>query len=156
MPLIQVANQSRIKINPRLIKNAAKRTLDVLGYTEAELSILIVDDKEMARLNQQYRRIDHATDVLSFPMLEGEFGDIAPQMLGDVVICAQRAGEISKQSGTALQSVLDVLLVHGILHLLGLDHEAGPAEARQMRLKTEELLTMLGHGRDEFEWFFEE
>jgi len=127
-----------------------------LGYTEAELSILIVDDKEMARLNQQYRRIDHATDVLSFPMLEGEFGDIAPQMLGDVVICAQRVGEISKRSGTALQSVLDVLLVHGILHLLGLDHEAGPAEARQMRLKTEELLTMLGHGRDEFEWFFEE
>ncbi|HYA40036.1 MAG TPA: rRNA maturation RNase YbeY [Syntrophobacteraceae bacterium] len=156
MPLIQVANQSRIKINPGLIKNAAKRTLDVLGYTEAELSILIVDDKEMARLNQQYRRIDHATDVLSFPMLEGEFGDIAPQMMGDVVICAQSAGEISKQSGTALQSVLDVLLVHGILHLLGLDHEAGPAVARQMRLKTEELLTMLGHGRDEFEWFFEE
>ena len=127
-----------------------------MGYTEAELSILIVDDKEMARLNQQYRRIDHATDVLSFPMLEGEFGDIAPQMMGDVVICAQSAGEISKQSGTALQSVLDVLLVHGILHLLGLDHEAGPAVARQMRLKTEELLTMLGHGRDEFEWFFEE
>jgi len=126
-----------------------------LGYTESELSILIVDDKEMARLNRQYRRIDRTTDVLSFPMLEGEFGEIAPQMLGDVVICAQTAGAMSQQSGAALRSVLDLLLVHGILHLIGLDHEAGAAQSEQMKLKTEELLMMLGHGQDEFEWFFD-
>ncbi|MGA3116415.1 MAG: rRNA maturation RNase YbeY [Syntrophobacteraceae bacterium] len=155
MALIQVANQSRIKINPGPIENAAKRILNALGYTESELSVLIVDDGEMARLNQQYRQIDHTTDVLSFPMLEGEFSDIAPEMLGDVVISVETAKAISEETGTALESVLDLLLVHGILHLLGLDHNVGPAEAREMKLKTEELLEMLGHCGEQFEWFFD-
>jgi probable rRNA maturation factor len=119
------------------------------------LSILIVDDEEMAKLNQQYRRIDRTTDVLSFPMREGEFGEIAPEMLGDVVISAQTAGAMSEEAGAGFQSILDLLLVHGILHLLGLDHEAGPDRAEQMKLKTEELLVMLGHGEDEFGWFFD-
>jgi probable rRNA maturation factor len=126
-----------------------------LGFTEAELSILIVDDGEMARLNRQYRQIAHTTDVLSFPMLEGEFGEISPEMLGDVVISAQTAGTMSEETGAAIASVLDLLLVHGILHLLGLDHEAGPVEAKEMRRKTEELLAMLGHCGEEFEWFFD-
>jgi len=126
-----------------------------LGYTESELSILMVDDFEMARLNREYRGIDHATDVLSFPMLEGEFGEIAPEMLGDVVISAQTARAISEETGAAIESVLDLLLVHGILHLLGLDHEAGPVEAKEMKLKTKELLTVLGHCGEEFEWFFD-
>jgi len=126
-----------------------------LGYTESELSVLIVDDGEMARLNQQYRQIDHTTDVLSFPMLEGEFSDIAPEMLGDVVISVETAKTISAETGTALESVLDLLLVHGILHLLGLDHNVRPAEAREMKLKTEELLEMLGHCGEQFEWFFD-
>ena len=126
-----------------------------MGYTESELSVLIVDNGEMARLNQQYRQIDHTTDVLSFPMLEGEFSDIAPEMLGDVVISVETAKAISEETGTALESVLDLLLVHGILHLLGLDHNVGPAEAREMKLKTEELLEMLGHCGEQFEWFFD-
>jgi len=126
-----------------------------LGYTESELSILIVDDEEMAKINQQYRRIDHATDVLAFPMHEGEFGAIAPEMLGDIVICAQTAQTMARETGTALESVLNLLLVHGILHLIGLDHEAGPAEANQMKIKTAELLSVLGHGGVEFDWFFD-
>lgn len=127
-----------------------------MGFTESELSVLIVDDEHMARLNRQYRRIHHTTDVLSFPMLEGQFGEIAPQMLGDVVISAQTAQAISHETGAAFESVLHLLLVHGILHLLGLDHEAGPVEAHGMKRKTEELLSMLGHRGDEFEWFFDE
>ena len=126
-----------------------------MGYTESELSLLIVDDGEMARLNQQYRQIGHTTDVLSFPMIEGEFSDIAPEMLGDVVISVETAKAMSDETGAALESVLDLLLVHGILHLLGLDHEVGPVEAREMKLKTVELLAMLGHRCEEFEWFFD-
>ena len=126
-----------------------------MGYTESELSVLIVDDGEMARLNQQYRQIGHTTDVLSFPMLEGEFSDIAPEMLGDVVISAETAKAMSAETGAALESVLDLLVVHGILHLLGFDHEAGPAGANEMKLKTEELLAMLGHCSEQFEWFFD-
>ena len=127
-----------------------------MGYTESELSVLIVDDDEMAGLNLQYRGIDHTTDVLSFPMLEGEFGGVASHMLGDVVISAQTARVMSEQSGTAFEAVLDLLLIHGILHLLGLNHEEGPAELKNVKLKTEELLSILGHGGKEFEWFFEE
>ena len=126
-----------------------------MGYTESELSVLIVDDSEMARLNQQYRQIAHTTDVLSFPMLEGEFSGIAPEMLGDVVISAQTAKAMSEETGSTFESVLDLLLVHGILHLLGLDHETGPVEAKEMKLRTEELLSMLGHSGAEFEWFFD-
>ncbi len=126
-----------------------------MGYTESELSVLIVDDGEMAVLNRQYRQIGHTTDVLSFPMIEGEFSDIAPDMLGDVVISAETAKAISDETGAALESVVDLLLVHGVLHLLGFDHEAGPAGAREMKLKTEELLAMLGHRGEEFEWFFD-
>jgi probable rRNA maturation factor len=120
------------------------------------LSVLIVDDAEMAELNLRYRGIDHTTDVLSFPMLEGEFGEVASDMLGDVVISAQTARVMSEQSDTSFESVLDLLLIHGILHLLGLNHEEGPQEARRVKLKTEEMLSMLGHGGKEFEWFFEE
>lgn len=127
-----------------------------MGYTESELSILIVDDEQMCGLNLQYRGIDHTTDVLSFPMLEGEFGEIASDMLGDVVISAQTARTMSEQSGASFESILDLLLVHGILHLLGLNHEEGPAEAREVKLKTHELLSLLGHDGKEFEWFFEE
>ncbi len=155
MSLIQVVNQSRIKINPAPIKNAANRILNALGYTESELSVLIVDDGEMARLNKEYRQIDHTTDVLSFPMLEGEFGDISPEMLGDVVISAETAKAMSEETGSPLEPVLDLLLVHGILHLLGLDHETGPLEAKEMRRKTEEILLMLGHSGAQFEWFFD-
>jgi len=88
-------------------------------------------------------------------MLEGEFSDIAPEMLGDVVISVETAKAMSDETGAALESVLDLLLVHGILHLLGLDHEVGPVEAREMKLKTVELLAMLGHRGEEFEWFFD-
>ena len=126
-----------------------------MGYTESELSVLIVDDSEMARLNLQYRQIAHAADVLSFPMLEGQFGGIAPEMLGDVVISAQSAKAMSEQTGSTFESVLDLLLVHGILHLLGLDHQAGPFEAKKMRVRTAELLSVLGHCSTEFEWFFD-
>jgi len=157
MPLIQVSvNQNRIKINPEQLENAARLTLSALGYTESELSILIVDDDEMAELNREYRQISHTTDVLSFPMLEGEFGEIAPEMLGDVVISAETADAIAREAGATLESVLDLLLIHGILHLLGYDHEAGETEAREMKRQTEELLAKLGHAAEEFSWFFGE
>ena len=155
MPLIQVVNRSKIKIRPAALKNAAKRTLNALGYTESELSVLIVDDNEMAGLNETYRQIGHTTDVLSFPMIDGEFAGIAPEMLGDVVISAQTAKAVSLETGTRFESVLTLLLVHGILHLLGIDHEAGQAEAKQMKMKTAELLAMLGHGGEDFGWFFD-
>lgn len=127
-----------------------------MGYTEAELSVLIVDDAEMAEINLEHRQIDHTTDVLSFPMLEGEFGEVCPEMIGDVVISAETAESISRQTSLGFESVMDLLLTHGVLHLLGFDHEDSEPRALEMREKTMELLTELGHSRDDFKWFFDE
>jgi probable rRNA maturation factor len=153
-PLIQVSvNQSRIEINPTRLRDVAERILNALGYTEVELSILIVDDEEMARLNLEYREVDSTTDVLSFPMWEGEFGDVCDEMLGDIVISAPTAQAMSEQHHSTLDRVMDLLLVHGVLHLVGLDHEAGEEEARRMQEKTLELLGLLGHSAKSFDWY---
>lgn len=124
-----------------------------MGYTDAELSIVVVDDEEMARINLEYRQVDSTTDVLSFPMQEGEFGEICPEMLGDVVISAPTAQLMSTENNCPLPSVLDLLLVHGILHLLGYDHETGEEDARRMKEKTLELLSRLGHSEENFNWY---
>ncbi|MHC1742294.1 MAG: rRNA maturation RNase YbeY [Syntrophobacteraceae bacterium] len=154
MPSILLSvNQNRIAINRASIRRSAKKILSALGCTESELSISLVDDEEMARLNSEYRGIEATTDVLSFPMHEGEFDAIAPEMLGDVVISAPTAQEMADLHGCSLQTILDLLLVHGTLHLLGLDHEEGPDAARLMHRKTLELLKMLGHADDDFEWY---
>ncbi len=124
-----------------------------MGFTDAELSILIVDDEEMAKLNSTYRQKDTSTDVLSFPMLEGEFGDVCEELLGDVVICAPMAKRMSELHGASFEAVTDLLLVHGILHLVGYDHEQGEAEAAEMAHKTMELLEVLGHSEESFDWY---
>jgi probable rRNA maturation factor len=156
MPVIRLSvNQDRIEINPRRIKKAAEEILNGLGFTDTELSIAIVDDGEMAQLNMQYRQVNKPTDVLAFPMLEGEFADVLPELLGDVVISAPTAQLMSRQHHRPLSMVLDLLLVHGILHLLGYDHERGEEEARRMEDRSLGLLKMLGHSEESFDWYME-
>jgi probable rRNA maturation factor len=124
-----------------------------LGYTDVELSILIVDDQEMAGMNLQYRRIDSTTDVLSFPMWEGDFGDVCMDLLGDVVISAPTAQRMAVEHRIPLSAVLDLLLVHGILHLVGYDHERGEEAAREMEDRSMDLLHLLGHAKESFDWY---
>jgi probable rRNA maturation factor len=153
MPLIQISvMQSQIEINPAQIRLAAAQILNALGYTDAELSVSIVDDEEMERLNREFRQVGSTTDVLAFPMLEGEFGDISPELLGDVVISAPMAKAMSEEHHRPLTAIFHLLLVHGILHLVGYDHERGDAEDREMNEKTLELLGLLGHEDDSFDW----
>jgi probable rRNA maturation factor len=146
-------NQNQIEINPVQIERVAEQILNSLGYTEAELSIAIVDDEEMTRLNRQYRQVDSTTDVLAFSMREGEFADIDPQMLGDVVISAPTAMLMTEKHRTSLSSILNLLLVHGILHLVGYDHERGDEEAKDMEGRTLVLLNMLEKSCVNFDWF---
>jgi len=124
-----------------------------LGCIDAELSIAIVDDDEMTSLNRQYRGRDYTTDVLAFSMTEGEFSDIEPDMLGDVVISASTADLIRRQNNVPLSAVLDLLLVHGILHLVGYDHERGGEQAQLMEKKTLEIMKLLGHRQTNLNWF---
>ncbi|MEW6267636.1 MAG: rRNA maturation RNase YbeY [Thermodesulfobacteriota bacterium] len=115
-----------------------------MGCPEAELSIVLTDDDGIARLNLEYLGRPGPTNVIAFPMREGPFGDLNPGLLGDVVISvetARRQAEAGRLSG---QEMLDFYLIHGILHLLGYDHEAGDEEAARMEAKTRELWRLLG------------
>lgn len=124
-----------------------------MGYTEGELSVLVVDDDEMRRINREYRHVDASTDVLSFPMGEGEFGEVEPNLLGDVVISAPTAAAMAEEQGCSLTAVMDLLLVHGVLHLVDYDHERSDDEAHRMVQKTIDLLAELGHSRESFDWY---
>jgi probable rRNA maturation factor len=114
-----------------------------LDNPEAELSVVLVDDSEIAALNQRYLNRSGPTNVIAFPMREGEFSDLSPLLLGDVVISTETAGREALVAGISAEIRLDQLLVHGILHLLGFDHESNPFDAAQMEAKTSELLQLV-------------
>lgn len=114
-----------------------------MGCPDGELSILITDDSEIKRLNRLYRGKNKATDVLSFSLAEGEGGELS-RLLGDVVISWDTTRRQARELGVTIREEFLRLLVHGVLHLLGYDHENVPeAEARRMRRKEEQLLAKL-------------
>jgi len=107
---------------------------------DMELSLLFVDAATIAELNQEHLGKTGPTDVLAFPIDEpGESPPNAPAILGDVVVCPEVAYEQAQRAGHGGQDELELLTVHGILHLLGMDH-ADPAEEREMFGLTDELL----------------
>jgi probable rRNA maturation factor len=115
-----------------------------LGYPKAELSILIVDNEGIQEINRDYLQRDWPTNVISFAMQEGEGAGLNPLVLGDVVISAQRADEDALEAGVPFEHELWFLLLHGILHLIGYDHERGTEEqAREMEAKEREVFAIL-------------
>ncbi|PSR34939.1 MAG: rRNA maturation RNase YbeY [Sulfobacillus benefaciens] len=130
------------------VRRAAQTALASLpGLTDAEVSILLTNDEEVHQLNRQYRGIDRTTDVLSFAQREGEFADPEDLMLGDLVISVDRARSQAEEYGHSVDREISFLTVHGILHLLGWDHQTAEDEARMME-KTEGILTGLGLTRE--------
>ncbi|MDJ0986209.1 MAG: rRNA maturation RNase YbeY [Desulfobacterales bacterium] len=117
--------------------------LNALGYPDAELSILIVDDQQIARLNQQYLNREGPTNVIAFAMQEGPFAEISPHLLGDVVISVETAHRQAQNAGLEMLDYLDQLLIHGILHLLGYDHENDKSEAHKMEQKAREVFEFI-------------
>lgn len=128
--------------NQKIRKNA-QAILDALDSPDAELSIAIVDDDEIATLNQTYLNRPGPTNVIAFAMREGAHADISPQLLGDVVISIETAHRESEAAGISPVKRFDQLLVHGILHLFGYNHETDEGEAAKMEEKSEELLKLI-------------
>ena len=125
----------------------AEWILSDLGCSsESELSILLVDDDEIQCLNREYLCRDRPTNVLAFAMREGEDQHLNPALLGDVVVSTETAKREALQRDVTFEEEMALLLVHGILHLLGYDHENDPAAAAKMEAKEEEVLTHLGWG----------
>lgn len=114
-----------------------------MGCNAHEISIVILDDRQMEKLNKTYRGISKPTNVLAFPMQEGQFSDITPGLLGDVVISLETAEREAITAMISLEERTSQLLIHGILHLLGFDHEKGDREAADMDEKSLELLRIV-------------
>jgi len=103
-----------------------------------------VDNEEIQELNRLYLGRDYPTNVISFAMSEGDYGDVNPQLLGDIIISVEKASSEGESSGASLKESLDFLMIHGLLHLLGYDHESGDKEeARRMEEKENELFLYL-------------
>lgn len=126
------------------MRKIARKILSDSGCPEAELSILIVDNADIQEINRDYLQRDRPTNVISFAMQEGEGGGIQPLMLGDVVISAERAASDAAEADIPFEHELIFLLLHGILHLLGYDHERGTKEqAAEMEAREREQFSAL-------------
>ncbi|MGM0454224.1 MAG: rRNA maturation RNase YbeY [Thermodesulfobacteriota bacterium] len=115
-----------------------------MGRPDGELSVLITDDAQIAEINAQYLDRTGPTNVISFSMIEGDFSDVNPgQVLGDVIVSIETAHREAADAGMATQERFAELLIHGILHIFGYDHETPEADAEQMTEKGDALMAML-------------
>ncbi len=136
----------------RGLSRDAAALLRAAGVAACELSLTVVTDSAMRKLNCEFRKVDRPTDVLSFSQLEERGGapvdpalvvDAPGTPLGDVVISIDTALAQAREFGVTPQSRLRTLLIHGFLHLLGYDHERSPAAARAMFARERELAAAL-------------
>jgi len=111
-----------------------------LALSKAEVSILLLDDAGIASLNEQYLKKTGPTDVISFPMQDGAFPAVQPDLLGDIAISVPTAQRQADRRGVPLHEEMISLLVHGMLHLIGYDHELSPADSRRMKTREREAL----------------
>ncbi|MEQ9495914.1 MAG: rRNA maturation RNase YbeY [Deltaproteobacteria bacterium] len=118
----------------KAVKRAVLATLEAEDAAGRDVSVLLTDDAEIHELNRNFRGVDKPTDVLAFSLDEGEYGSLDAS-LGDVIISVERAKKQASSRRVTLDSELELLAVHGTLHLLGHDH-AEPEEAKRMRSRT--------------------
>jgi len=139
---IQIENkQTKIKIDRRKIRSTVRTILNIMDCANKELCISFVDDKTIQQLNKNYLQRDKSTNVLSFSMQEGQYGNINPNILGDIIISAETAQRDAEIGNLSLSEEIVFLIIHGLLHLLGFNHEnTTKAQTTKMRMKEKELL----------------
>ncbi len=148
--MITLRNTQRsIRIDTKVLKKDAQKVLEILNYEDYDLGIWITNDRTIRRYNKAYRHKDVPTDILSFPF----YKDLNPEKrikaksaeeknIGDLIISAPYVAARLSEYGTSLSERLRVLLVHGICHLLGYDHETD-ADYRRMKAKENSILKKL-------------
>ena len=109
----------------------------------AEVSVTFVDNERIRELNRDYRSIDRATDVLSFPLFDDDFGDGEACALGDIVLSLEKADAQAKEYGHSFERETAFLVVHSMLHLLGYDHETSEEDEKEMFFRQEEIMKLL-------------
>ena len=148
---VQIAPEVHTSLGKHWLRNVARTALqrERLGQP-AEVGVLLTTEEEVRRLNRKYRGMEDSTDVLSFSMEEGDEMFNAPpdgvRWLGEVVVSYPQAVRQAAEYGHSIEREVAFLTVHGILHLLGYDHE-GPEEEAAMMARQEETLTSVGLSR---------
>ena len=146
-------DQKKIKMTPdlrRLVKRAVPAVLDFEDFgRRAEVSVTFTDNEGIHALNREYRNVDRPTDVLSFPLSDGEDYDTDGDavLLGDIVISLERAQTQAEEYGHSFEREVAFLTVHSMLHLLGYDHETSPEDERDMFARQDEILISAGMTR---------
>jgi len=144
MPIIIENRQKKIRVDRRSVRRAMSTIMKYLYCSNKVISLLFVDNREIREINRRYLNRDYPTNVLAFSLTEGEFGDINPDILGDIVISAETAFKDAVESGIEFNDELAFLMIHGVLHLLNYDHETASVEKTQeMKKKEQELFYML-------------
>lgn len=139
---IDLTDLTNSNIDTSRLEALAEFSISQLGiHPDSELSISLVDEEEMSSLHMQWLNESGPTDVLSFPMdeIKPNSSTDGPGLLGDIVLCPNYAKKQAKDVGHSLQDELEILFVHGVLHLLGFDHREN-AEKTAMFSRQDEIL----------------
>ncbi|HYV84147.1 MAG TPA: rRNA maturation RNase YbeY [Pyrinomonadaceae bacterium] len=127
--MVEVVNrQRRLKLDTEAWSNFTARALEAIGKTESSATIAFVSDKRIRELNRQFRGVDKPTDVLSFPAEE-------KLNLGDIAVSVDTAAIQAKENGLTFDGEIAQLILHGLLHLCGYDHETDNGEMNRLELK---------------------
>ena len=135
-------SQTLLKVDKKRLRKITEDLLAFLGLRDRDLSILLVDNKKIAAFNNQFFGRNGPTNVISFSYGNGFPGEL----MGDLIISVERAREEAGRASISFYERVLSLVIHGILHVLGFDHEQGGNEARRMRYREKRLLTyVLSH-----------
>lgn len=141
---VWINNRQRgVALNTPFVKKQALRMMAYLGCSDTELSVVFVHDEGMRLLNRAYRCKDRPTNVLAFPQCETYEGEPRTPLLGDIVISLATAAREARELSQTLEERVVFLLAHGLLHLLGYEHERSAAQRRRMERCEQDILSHL-------------
>lgn len=149
--MIEINNLTTVSLDQDFLKKIIREVLIGEGRKEEDLSIALVGPGRMRKINKSYRGRNRATDVLSFPEAEIKMKGfkIGPlqkrENLGEIIICLKEVRKNAKNYGTDFKTELTRVLIHGLLHLLGYDHEKSEKEAKEMEEKQDSYLSKSLH-----------
>ncbi|MFO0775495.1 MAG: rRNA maturation RNase YbeY [Nitrospiraceae bacterium] len=132
------------RVHARVVTQLVRTILDRLRCGDVEVGVTFLGDRAMRRLNREYRHKNRTTDVLAFAGRETYQPPTGRSVLGDVVISVPQAQRQARAAGHSVDAELTMLIVHGMLHLLGYDHETNARDARRMFATQRRMLTAVG------------
>ena len=142
MNILVTNRQTIVPVDVHLARQSMVAIFKSLELEEHEVSLLFVDDRGITEINRHYLGRNHPTNVIAFSMNEGDFGTINPLLLGDIVISVETALRDARAGDLPLEDEINYLMIHGVLHLLGYDHEQA-RETEEMEKKEKEIFFAL-------------